>query len=246
MRWFRATGYKTATLAQWLQGSVPNKHVLLTFDDGYDDLFNELLPLVIEHRYKPVVFLVADRIGSSNLWDQQTGLRARNLLSLGQIREMQKYGVQFGSHTLTHPFLPSISDAELQREVCDSKSRLEDMLGVEITSFAYPFGGVDMRVRSAVATAGYKVAFTTKPGLNWWNDPLTQRRAGVNDYTSLLDFALKLRNGSGFVGSIAARLRSLEQELPTRSLRNLAGSLRRVGHNAFNRYSRERPGKART
>ena len=239
MRRFQRMGYKTATTAQWLQDDMPGNHVLLTFDDGYDDLYDELLPLVIEHGHTPVIYLVADRIGASNVWDQQNGLRARNLLTLEQIREMQKYGVEFGSHTLTHPWLPGVSDAELKHEVGDSKHRLEDMLGVAVDSFAYPSGGVDRRVRSAVAAAGYKLAFTTLPGANWWNDPLCQRRAEINDHTTALDFAFKLRRGFGFTESISNRLRSLEQELPTNALRKLARGVRSFGHEVVHMFARD-------
>lgn len=244
MRWFHRAGYKTASLAQWLADEVPEKHVLLTFDDGYDDLYENLMPLVTEHQYKPLIFLVADRIGESNLWDQASGLRTRRLLTLDQIREMQRAGVDFGSHTMTHPWLPDVSDAQLHREVRDSKHRLEDMLGVEITSFAYPYGGVDMRVRSAVAAAGYKIAFTTKPGPNWWNDPLCQRRADVNDYTSLMDFKSQVRSGHTLRARVSAQLRSLEQVLPTSALRHTAHEVRGIAHKALNQVSRERRERA--
>ncbi len=198
MRSFRESGYKTATTAQWLRDEVPANHVLLTFDDGYDDLYEHLLPLVIEHHYTPIVYLVADHIGGSNVWDQANGLRARNLLTVEQIREMQKYGVEFGSHTLTHPRLSQVSDAQLHREVTDSKHRIEDLLGVEAISFAYPFGDLDRRVRTAVAGAGYKLAFTVEPGLNRRNDPFRQRRAEVNDSTTVSDFKFTLRKGFRF------------------------------------------------
>ena len=198
LSWFCADGYRTATIGEWLQEDIPENHVLLTFDDGYSDLFDHLLPLVIEHRLTPVVYLVVDRIGATDTWNRETGFRARNLLTLGQIREMQKYGVEFGSHSLTHAWLPAVSDAQLRREVIDSKQRLEDILGAEIPSFAYPRGGVDRRVRSAVSNAGYKLAFTNLPGANWWNDPLCQTRADVNGYTTIPDLALKLRTGLGF------------------------------------------------
>lgn len=243
MRWFITTGYKTATTGQWLSEKLPKKRILLTFDDGYDDLFTHLLPLVVEHHLTPVIFLVAERIGATNLWDQLSGLRARNLLTLPQIREMQKYGVEFGSHTLTHPFLPEIPDEQLCCEVAESKRRLEDALGAEVTSFAYPYGGVDRRVRSAVAEAGYKLAFTTLPGPNWWNDPLCQRRAEVNERTSLLDFAFQLRTGYGLTQSISERMASFERNLPTGALRNAAGAMRSFGHyvcHDFARSSRSR------
>lgn len=230
MRWFVTAGYKTATTAQWLKDELPKKHVLLTFDDGYDDLYEHFLPLAIEHRLTAVIFLVADHVAGSNVWDQKSGLRARNLLTWPQIREMQRYGIEFGSHTLTHPFLPDVSHEKLRCELVESKSRLEDALGVEVTSFAYPYGGVDRRVRSAVAEAGYKLAFTTLPGPNWWNDPLCQLRAEVNEHTSLLDFGFQLRTGFGFTQSISERLAALECDLPFSALRSAAGTLRSFGH----------------
>ena len=230
MRWFVTAGYKTATTAQWLRDELSKKHVLLTFDDGYDDLHEHFLPLAIEHHLTAVVFLVADHVAGSNLWDQKSGLRARNLLTWPQIREMQKYGIEFGSHTLTHPFLPDVSHEKLRCELVESKRRLEDALGLEVTSFAYPYGGVDRRVRAAVAEAGYKLAFTTLPGPNWWNDPFCQQRAEVNEHTSLLDFGFQLRSGYGFTQSISERLAALERDLPLSALRNAAGTLRSFGH----------------
>ena len=230
MGWMRLTGRRTASLEEWLSSSGAEGRVLLTFDDAYDDLYEELLPLVIEHGLRAVLYLVANHIGGSNVWDQRSGLRARNLLTLSQIREMQKYGVEFGSHTLTHPFLPEVTDSQLRSEVRDSKARLEDLLGCEISSFAYPHGGVDRRVRSAVAEAGYRVAFTILPGLNRWNDPLCQLRADVNDSTSLLDFACQLRTGYGFAQAIGARLGALEGQLPTHALRSLVRGIRTTGH----------------
>ncbi len=235
MRRIRSSGYRSATLKQWLDDEVPDRHVLLTFDDAYDDLYTELFPLVIEHHLTPVVYLVADRIGGSNEWDQAVGLRARKLLTLVQIRELQRYGVEFGSHSLTHPWLPDLPDKELHREVRDSKLRLEDLLGIEIASFAYPSGGVDQRVRSAVAAAGYKTSFTTQPGSNWWNDPLCQCRADVNDGVSAVDFRLMLKSGRGLAQGVSSSLREWEQTLPTRPLRSFAHQVRSIGHWLYRR-----------
>jgi peptidoglycan/xylan/chitin deacetylase (PgdA/CDA1 family) len=230
-----SSGYRSATLKQWIDDDVPEKHVLLTFDDAYDDLYTELFPLVIEHHLTPVIYLVADRIGGSNDWDQAVGLRARKLLTLSQIREMQRHGVEFGSHSLTHPWLPDLPDKRLHREVLDSKFRLEDLLGIEITSFAYPSGGVDQRVRSAVAAAGYKASFTTQPGPNFWNDPLCQCRADVNERVTAVDFSLMLKGGRGLAQGVASCLKDWERTLPTRPLRALAHQARSVGYWLYRR-----------
>jgi peptidoglycan/xylan/chitin deacetylase (PgdA/CDA1 family) len=123
----------------------------------------------------------------------------RPLLSAQQIREMHCYGIQFGSHTLTHPSLLNSSDIKLQREVRDSKARLEDLLDSEVTCFAYPFGNVDNRVRAAVADAGYKLGMTMRPGFNTWSDPLCLKRINVSESDTFIDFFLKVKTGRSFI-----------------------------------------------
>jgi GT2 family glycosyltransferase/peptidoglycan/xylan/chitin deacetylase (PgdA/CDA1 family) len=156
---------------------------VLTFDDGYDDFYTEVFPLMEQYSLKPLVFLTAG-IRDSNRWDQANGLRARTLLTAAQIAELQRHGVRFGSHTLTHPSLPDLDDRQLQREVADSRHQLEDLLGEQVNTFAYPFGYLNQRVRAAVIEAGYKLAFTTVPGMNHWQDPYAIRRTEFNEVDS--------------------------------------------------------------
>lgn len=188
-------GYESASLDEWIRGTFARRRILWTFDDAYDDLYSQLVPTALELGLKPVVFVVTNRDDLTNFWDHQRGLRRRELLTNQQILEMQGLGFEFGSHSFSHPWLPDLDDAALRREVIDSKRALEDMLGREVRAFAYPYGGVDERVRAAVAEAGYKVAFTCIPGMNGWNDPLTLRRAEISEDTSRLDLFLKPRTG---------------------------------------------------
>jgi peptidoglycan/xylan/chitin deacetylase (PgdA/CDA1 family) len=228
MKYFGESGHRTATSAQWMDRDLPPRSVLLTFDDAYDDLYTELFPVAIEHKYTPLIFVVVDHIGGSNAWDQARGLRPRNLLSAGQLKEMQRYGVEFGSHTLTHPNLTSLGHRELVRELRDSKDRLEDLLGAEVSAFAYPYGAVDRRVRSYVAEAGYRLAFTTVAGPNWWNDPLCQNRADVNDSMPLTDFASVISTGWTVRQNISDRVRRLEERLPGSMVRASVRRMRRI------------------
>ncbi|HEU5456991.1 MAG TPA: polysaccharide deacetylase family protein [Terracidiphilus sp.] len=229
MRRFVDSGYSTATSEQWMRDDLPRKHALLTFDDGYEDLFTELLPWLRQHGFTALVFLVADAIGGTNFWDERRGLRTRQLLTLAQIREMHRSGVEFSSHSLTHPWLPGLADEALEREVSGSKHKLEDLLGMEVSAFAYPYGGVDRRVRAAVARAGYKLAFTTLPGVNRWNDPLCQKRADIHNQTTPSEFRLHLYYGMGYRQCGAALLRDLEHRAPTATLRRLIGGFRQWG-----------------
>ena len=191
-----------------------SRELVLTFDDGYEDFYTEVFPLIAQYELKPLVFLVADRIGDSNRWDQERGLRRRRLLNIEQIREMQRFGVRFGSHTLTHPSLPALNATELRREVAESKLRLEDLLGREVTAFAYPYGHANRRIRSAVIEAGYKVAFTTAGGLNRWQDPFALRRIDINERIRPWTLGWRLRTGNGPRASVNEELRPLVQMIP--------------------------------
>src|SRR5262249_26057966 len=111
-----------------------------------------------------------------------------------QAREMDANGVEIGSHTLTHPILTNVGDERLRREVRDSKSRLEEILGRQVDQLCYPNGDNDERVQCEVARAGYRAAVTVVNGLiQRGDDPLTLRRVHTER-----DFAHFLQSTSGF------------------------------------------------
>jgi GT2 family glycosyltransferase/peptidoglycan/xylan/chitin deacetylase (PgdA/CDA1 family) len=195
MGWLKAAGFESVLPTEWLAGAALAPSVMLTFDDGYDDFYSESFPTLARYGLSATLFVVVDRIGKSNAWDEVMGRRSRRLLSLEQIRELHRHKVQIGSHTLTHSFLTRLPDAELHREVRGSKSKLEDLLGAEVSCFAYPWGDVDARVRGAVARAGYKIGMTTQEGLNCFHDPLCLKRTNVAEVDTLMEFALKLATG---------------------------------------------------
>lgn len=83
------------------------------------------------------------------------------LVDTAQMRELMQMGMEIGSHTVTHPILTELDNAALDREMIDSRRGLEDMLGVDITSFCYPKGRFNRRVSRRAASAGYRVRRTT-------------------------------------------------------------------------------------
>jgi peptidoglycan/xylan/chitin deacetylase (PgdA/CDA1 family) len=98
-------------------------------------------------------------------------------LSWEQAREMDCQGVEIASHTLTHPILTKVTDERLRRELKDSRSRLEEMLGRAVKAFCYPNGDHDERVLKETERAGYDCAVTTLYGLNdQHSTPLALRR----------------------------------------------------------------------
>jgi peptidoglycan/xylan/chitin deacetylase (PgdA/CDA1 family) len=194
LRLLRWLGFSSVAAGDGIARPQPRQYAL-TLDGGYSSVYREVFPLVQSDALRPLVFLVVDRLGGFNTWDWRMGHRVRQMLSPGQIREMHRYGVQFGSQSCTHPWLPTVTDRDLETEVAGSKQKLEDLLGEQVTSFAYPYGGVNARVRAAVARAGYQWGFSTRPGLSFWDDPLRVRRVGVSEADSSFTLLLKALTG---------------------------------------------------
>ena len=104
------------------------RRVWITFDDGARDNFDVALPLLKSAGLRATFFIIAERsLGGE-----------KGYMDTAMLRELLAEGMSVGSHTLTHPRLARIPEEQLVREVHDSKARLEDALGVAVTSFCYP------------------------------------------------------------------------------------------------------------
>jgi peptidoglycan/xylan/chitin deacetylase (PgdA/CDA1 family) len=106
------------------------------------------------------------------------------------LRELVEQGVEVGSHTISHPHLPELADDELERELVDSRTRLEDELRRPCRYLSYPYGEQDERVRKAARAAGYEAAFAL-PGIDRPPDPFAFPRIGIYQRDNLARAALK-------------------------------------------------------
>jgi peptidoglycan/xylan/chitin deacetylase (PgdA/CDA1 family)/glycosyltransferase involved in cell wall biosynthesis len=190
-------GYTSITfedLLAYLKGSrpLPPRPIILTFDDGYEDNYTLAFPLLQRYGMRAVIFAVADLARRWNFWDPD-GERAP-LLSPAQIREMAAAGIEFGSHTLSHPYLPQMEGARLRQELIGSRQRLEDLLGKAVVSFAYPYGAYSTAVRTAVQEAGYAFAVANDIGVPFLKDPWAIARVQVFPWTGYWGFYKKTRS----------------------------------------------------
>lgn len=137
----------------------------VTFDDGYAGVFEHAVPVVRALRMPATVFLVAEAVGrpAPFPWDGATEHRPADW---DQIRAALGGGIEVGAHSCTHPSLPRLTDAELEREIVASGAMLREATGVSPQFFAYPFGHWDARVRDMVRAAGYLGGLTLDFGLN--------------------------------------------------------------------------------
>src|SRR5581483_1825672 len=81
---------------------LPHRPVILTFDDGFAELYDKVFPLLFGIQFTGTVFLPMDHLGKTNAWDKGKGLAQARLLSAAQAKELKKHGAEFGSHGLTH------------------------------------------------------------------------------------------------------------------------------------------------
>jgi peptidoglycan/xylan/chitin deacetylase (PgdA/CDA1 family) len=133
---------------------LPDHPIGLTFDDGYDDTYRAVELLCIHH-LASTVYVTTAQIGAKGRLSRQ------QLLDL-----VQMPGVEIGSHGVHHRRLDELSAREIGEELHDSKRRLEDLLRTQVTSFAYPHGAYDRRVREALIGAGYRSGTAVKNAMS--------------------------------------------------------------------------------
>ena len=160
LRLLRTHGFQSITLAQFgsfMRGEqvlLPDKPILITFDDGHADNFDQAFPVLKKFGFSATIFMVGinfDRV---------------NRLSTSQILEMITQNISVGAHSMTHPNLAKSSEAELRYEVAGSKKKAERALRMDVSYFAYPGGFYNSATIEAVENAGFLGAFSVLPGLN--------------------------------------------------------------------------------
>lgn len=128
----------------------PNRSFVITFDDGCQTVYDEAFPVLQRYGMSATVFLTVGEKGTARPAGRLPSLNDRSMLTWRQIREMQRWGIAFGAHTLTHPDLTRSPVDRIEAEVRDSKAIIEDALGVRVDCFAYPYGRYDYRSRDIV------------------------------------------------------------------------------------------------
>lgn len=134
---------------------LPDKPVLITFDDGYIDNYKNAVPILEKYGLKGTIFVITDylnRFPNYLTWDEAKALNENGVLDVE-------------SHTMTHRILDELSDAELHEELVNSKQAIDMHLHKNVRFIAYPCGSYDIRIEKEARDAGYLAAFTVNYGL---------------------------------------------------------------------------------
>jgi len=197
-----------AVLEHYAKGTrLPERPVLITFDDGYRDNLAHAAPVLERYGYRAVIFVPIGYLDDPRPLPHEERLAMRGLingtLDWGELRELEAAGVRVESHGISHRPLAALELDEATREIVLSKLRLEDRLGRPVRSFAYVKGS-EAHYKpvhlSLLRQAGYEVAFTSVSGSNGPNaDPLRLHRYNIEPYPART-FELVLAGACDLIG----------------------------------------------
>lgn len=152
LQWLTRMGYRFVTASELEQGEAP-RSVVLTFDDGYADNYQQMFPLLRRYAAKATIYLAPRISGIERLRDEE-------------IVEMSQSGlVEFGAHTVTHVNLRTLSPEKARQEIVDSKLEVERLTQKPCHTFSYPFGRYNPEHVTMVAEAGFGSAVTVRKAI---------------------------------------------------------------------------------
>lgn len=156
---------------------IPEKSILITFDDGYMDNYYNAYPILKELNMKATIFCITSELDGSYYLSEEA------------LKEMSQNNIDIESHTVNHLHLNKLTYDEQLKEMSDSKTKLENITGKKVTSIAFPFGDYNEDSVKAAKNAGYSIAFTTNKGFADRDDnPLELNRIYVNSYYDMNTF----------------------------------------------------------
>jgi peptidoglycan/xylan/chitin deacetylase (PgdA/CDA1 family) len=172
-----------------------DRYACVTFDDGFQNIVDNALPELTKRGIHATLFIVTESLGGNRGWEHLGGddTRQEKVMSVEQLRKLSPELVTIGSHTMTHPLLPSIGKVQLMQELSGSRLKLEQMLDRNINLLSFPYGGFNDEVVEGCREAGYERVFTALPVFAF-SEPgeFVSGRVGAAPTDWPIEFRLKL------------------------------------------------------
>lgn len=198
MKHVASLGLRTISLKEVLDGKGDSRSLVLTFDDGFLDNYDQAYPIMKRHGFTAAIFCISSKMGTPGYLNRE------------QILQMMKDGFEFGAHTVTHPHLPRISREEKQAEILNSRTALEAYTGKPFDLFCYPYGEFDSDCLEILKSSGFRAACSNTPGANRagaLGNPFLLKRTEISGFDSLEDYDLKLAGAYDTLHSILHAVR---------------------------------------
>jgi peptidoglycan/xylan/chitin deacetylase (PgdA/CDA1 family) len=184
---FKRKNFRSISISEAIQTNAKiGSRFAISFDDGYEGALIYAAQTMREFGCSAIQFIVADRLGQCNEWDLGRDSAMERVMDRTQVQEWLSLGFEIGAHTLTHAKLTAIPKAAAKNEIAGSKKKLEDLFGVPVKHFAYPYGVYNNRIAELVREAGFETACTCDPGVVRYDvDPFRLGRFLIWDETKV-------------------------------------------------------------
>jgi peptidoglycan/xylan/chitin deacetylase (PgdA/CDA1 family) len=181
-----AAGWRTLDLTELIacvrgERRAAADEIAITFDDGYRGLRDHAFPVLEAHGFSATVFIITDFAGALNRWDVAYGGRRFAHLAWRDMRRWQGRGIDFASHTASHPRLPWRDADDVARELARSRRAIERQLDVIPRAVAYPFGAAGPRECALATREGYDAGFAL--AARWRGDAMLAPRLSVYSWS---------------------------------------------------------------
>ena len=203
MAFLHQQGFTPVTVTQFIQArsrgafAPGERPIILTFDDGYADFYTAALPILRQYNFTATLFVTTAFVEGASRWLRRERETARRMVNWQQLSEIVTCGIECGAHTHTHPQLDTLSATAARNEMAHSKELLQDHLGQEVSSFAYPYGYQTARLRQLARETGYTSACAVRHAKSSLNDDaFCLARLMVHANTDLNTFAALLSDGN--------------------------------------------------
>ena len=173
--------------------ALPERPVILTFDDGFADFFTEAFPILQQYGFPATLYAATAYINGTSRWMQNEGEGERPMLTWEQLFEISKHGIECGGHSHCHRQLDTLPRSVVREEIAQCKRLLESHLHQEVLSFAYPHGYHTVAIKQLIREAGFTSACAVKYMMSSeTSDPFALPRLLVSADTSVADLAALL------------------------------------------------------
>jgi peptidoglycan/xylan/chitin deacetylase (PgdA/CDA1 family) len=182
-------GYTTLTISElnnylFNNKPIPEKSVMITFDDGYNDNYSNAFPILKKFNMNATIFVISALVDTDSY------------MTSPQVKELSDYGIDIQSHTANHADLLTLSYEDQLKEFADSKATLEKLTEKPINSIAYPLGHFNEDSKKAALESGYSMGFTIDRGYADRSDSPFQLNRVCVDYTYTPSYILKALTNS--------------------------------------------------
>ena len=186
-------GFKSVNLRDIINEENKKKFVI-TFDDGYEDVYKNALPILKKLNLSATCFFVANLIGKHNIWDsKKENYKKMQLMNEEQIYSWIEHGHELGSHSLDHLNLTTLDHQNKTNQIVLPKKIFKEKFNIEVKSFSYPYGIFDSDCIELIKK-NYKFAVTTKRSRYKTNvfEETQIPRVPINSNTSIYKFLIKI------------------------------------------------------